>query len=198
MNDGLSWHSPSSRLVLSATLDILDEAGYEGLTVEEIRTRAGAAGRALQEGVDLDALVAAALGPVQLLAAPPPTGSLRQDLQALVRPWRFPLTRNESILAALMSAAERRPTLREAVHRALHRPVAEAVGATLSRHHPAPAAERLQTLSWLLQSLVLMRLRTGARAQVDLEQLVDFLITGLGVPAFPESGDSVLLEGPLP
>jgi len=180
VDNGFSWESPSARLVLEAVLNILAEAGYESLTVEEIRFRAGPVGRALGDFPDVDVLVSAALGHIEVLAPPAPTGCLRYDLRALLRPWRGPRTRDEVIIAAVLSAADHRPLLHEAVHRVLDRPVAEAVGAILSRHlSERTVAERLQTLSWVLHGLILKRLRTGPRSAVDLERLIDFLIAGL-------------------
>lgn len=178
---GYSWHSPSARLVMEAVLDILVEAGFEGLSSEEIIARAGPAGRALGRLPDMDALVGAALARIRLMREPQPSGCLRDDLRALLRPWRGPRTRDEVILAAVLSAAEHRPPLMEAVRDALDRPVAQAIGAVLSRHLADPVAgQRVQTLSWLLRGLILERLRTGARTPVDLERLVDFLVDGMG------------------
>lgn len=178
MDSGFSWCSPNARLAMDAVLDILVEAGFEGLTSDEVISRAGAAGPELPE---LDALVGAALGRVRVMPEPEPSGCLRDDLRTLLRPWRGPRTRDEMIIAAVLSAAEHRPVLMEAVHEALDSPVSQAVGAILSRHLSDPvAAERVQTLSWLLRGLILERLRAGARTPVDLERLVDFLIAGLG------------------
>jgi hypothetical protein len=182
VESGFNWRSPSARRVLEAVLDIVAEAGFEGLTGDEVIARAGPAGRALGTLPELDALVSAALDRIQVVRAPQPSGSLREDLRALLRPWRGPRTRDEVIIAAVLSAAERRPILMEAVHEALDSPVSQAIGAVLSRHLSDPvAAQRVQTLSWLLRGLILERLRTGARTPVDLERLVDFLVAGLGV-----------------
>lgn len=179
--------SPSGQLVIDAVLDILAEVGYEGLTVEEVVARAGPAGRAL-DIPDLDALVSNALTRIHLLAIPEPTGCLRDDLRALVQPWRGPRSREEVIIAGVLSAAEWRPALKHAVHRALDQPVAQAIGHVLSRHMANEArTERIQTLSWLIRALILDRLRTGARATVDLDRLVDFLVAGLEVPS-PTTG----------
>lgn len=181
VDSGFSWRSPSARLVMDAVLDIITEVGIEGLTSEEVIARAGPAGRALGDLPDLDALVSAALGRIRVMRTPRPCGSLRDDLRALLRPWRGPRTRDEMIIAAVLSAAEHRPVLMEAVHDALDRPVSQAIGAILSRHLSDPlAAQRVQTLSWVLRGLILERLRTGARTPVDLERLIDFLLAGLG------------------
>lgn len=184
MEGGFSWQSPSSRLVMDAVLDILAEVGYDGLTVHEVKARAGAAAPALGELPDLDALARASLTRIKVLEAPAPTGSLREDLRALLRPWRSPRTRDEVIVAAVLSAAQRRSALSDAVLEALDRPVAQALGAVLSRHIDDPrVAQYVQTLSWILRGLFLERLRTGSRAPVDLDRLVDFLIAGLGASA---------------
>jgi AcrR family transcriptional regulator len=176
------WRSPSGQLVLDGVLDILAEVGYDGLTVDEVLTRAGPAGRAL-DIPDLDALVSTAVSRINLLAIPAPTGCLRDDLRALVQPWRGPRSREEVIIAGVLSAAEWRPALRDAVHRALDQPVARAIGHVLSRYMAVEAlAERIQTLSWLLRALIVDRLRTGARAAVDLDRLADFLVAGLEGP----------------
>jgi len=175
----LSWESPSSRLVLRAVLEALVDHGYEGVTPEAIALRAGLAA-ALEEYPDIDELVITAISGVELFSAPPTTGSLRGDLRAMLNPWRNPRTAYEMAVTAVLSAAEWHPSLKAAAARALDRPLAQAVGAMLSR-----AAERevpqsaLQTLNWILRGLMLERLRTGPRSAVDLDHLVDFLVAGL-------------------
>jgi hypothetical protein len=91
-----SWQSPASRLVLDAVLDSLADAGCRGLSVDDIRRRSGAAGPALEESPDLDALVIAALEDVHVIAAPAPTGDLRRDLRELLEPWRSPSARTSA------------------------------------------------------------------------------------------------------
>src|SRR4051794_739226 len=86
MERRFDWGSPSSRLVLSAALDTLSEIGYEGLTLEEVRVRAGAAGSLVEES-DLTEIVATALEQVRVFDVPAPTGDLRADLATLLRPW---------------------------------------------------------------------------------------------------------------
>ena len=71
MERRFDWASPSSRLVLSAALDALSEVGYEGLTLGEVRARAGAAG-ALVEEADL------------VEGSPIPVDRLEADLRDLV------------------------------------------------------------------------------------------------------------------
>jgi hypothetical protein len=181
MSEVYSWESPSSRLVLGAVLDTLAELGLEGLTVTEIKTRAGYAGPALGHAPDLDVLVCAALEHVQLFSTPEPTGDLSQDLRTLLEPWRTSPSRDERVVAAVLSAALWRPRLRVAVYEALDRPLTHTVAAMVAR---ASAGDRIpprliQTLCWVLRGLLIDRLRSGPRAPVDLDLLVDFLIGGL-------------------
>lgn len=184
MDSRFDRRSPGSRLVLSAVLDLLATGGYDGLTVAQIATRSGPAGQALAASadvdVDVDDLVIAALGQVELVRAPRPTGSLRGDLLALLSPWRRPRDRDEMAIAAVLSAAEWRPSLKAAVNRALDRPIAQALGEILTRG-PADGAPAswTQTLNWILRGLILERLRTGSRSAVDLEELVDFLVSAV-------------------
>jgi hypothetical protein len=180
-----SWQSPASRLVLDAVLDSLAEAGCRGLSVDEIRRRSGAAGPVLEESPDLDALVIAALEHVHVFAAPAPTGDLRRDLRELLEPWRGPLSKNERVVAALLSAAMWSPRLKVAMHEAFDRPLMNAVStvvATAQRNGQIPA-QAVHTLCWVLRGLMVDRLRSRPRAAVDIEFLIDFLMAGLQLSA---------------
>lgn len=181
MSGFFSWDSPSSRLVLRGVLDVLVEQGYEGLTLAEVRARAGAAGPGLGESTDLDALVLAAVEEVQLFPSPEPTGQLREDLRRLLNPWRRAPSPDERAIAALLSAAVWRPRLKVAVYEALDRPLMHAVAAIVARgamQNEVPPS-LVQTLCWVLRGLMLDRLRSGPRSPVDLDLLVEFLVAGL-------------------
>lgn len=175
-----NWESPSSRLVLNAVLDALADLGYEGLTAVEVRTRAGAAGRALGDAPDLDSLVVTALRYVQLFSPVIATGDLRRDLRTLLEPWRRAPSRDERVLAAVLSPAVRNPRLKCAVHHVLDRPLTRTVGSVVSR---AAALDQvpphlIHTVCWVLRGLILDRLRSGPRLPVDLDLLVEFLVAG--------------------
>jgi hypothetical protein len=183
MDDVSSCQSPSSRLLLTVVLDILAELGYDGLTETEVRARAAEAGPALRDFPDLEALAVAALGHVELFRPPTPTGDLRQDLRSLLQLWREAPSRDERVIAAVLSASMWHPRLRVALHEALDRPLRHAVAVVVARSSASgeipPAA--IQTLCWVLRGLLVDRLRSGPRSSIDLERLVDFLVAGLNV-----------------
>ncbi|WNV75191.1 TetR/AcrR family transcriptional regulator C-terminal ligand-binding domain-containing protein [Geodermatophilus sp. DSM 44513] len=185
MSEVFSWQSPSSWLVLNAVLDTLAELGCAGLTTDEVKLRAGAAGPGLGDSPDLDALVIIALERVQLFPAPEPTGDLAQDLRTLLEPWRTAPSREERVVAAVLSAAIWSARLKVAVHESLDRPLMHAVSAVVARagahgHIPDHA---VQTLCWLLRGLLLDRLRSRPRTAIDIDRLVDFLVAGLQTKA---------------
>ncbi|TFV81356.1 hypothetical protein E4P40_16105 [Blastococcus sp. CT_GayMR20] len=175
--------------MLQAVLGVLADSGYERLTLEAVRERAGSAG-ALLEADDLDDLVVIALQHVRLFDVPEPTGSLRGDLESLLRPWLGGRRFEDKVIAGLLSAAEWDGKLRDAVHDSFDRPLAQAVGAVLARtcgrELPAPD---VQTLNWILRGLALNRLRAkDARAHVDLDRLVEYLLAGLPPVRHAETG----------
>jgi hypothetical protein len=181
MGVGFRSDSPTSRLVLCATLTRPAELGYAGLTGGEIQARAGAAGVLLAD-TDLEDLTVTALQHVRLLPAPEPTGSLRGDLQAPLRSWLGPQGPDEQAVATLLSAAELNPRLRAAVVKVFDRPLAQVVGTQLARAtaegHVPPA--RVQTHHWILRGLALNRLRAiHPRSPFDLDELVTHLDVGL-------------------
>jgi hypothetical protein len=194
MTDVFSWHSPSSRLVINGVLDTLADLGYDGLTIDEVKTRAGAAGQVLGDSLDLEALVIAALEHVELFRPRTPTGDLRRDLRSLLDVWRHALSRDERVIAAVLSAATVRPRLRVAVHEAFDRPLTHAVAAVVARSSgPGDMSPRtIQTLCWVLRGLIVDRLRSGPRSLVDIEILVDFLMAGLN----GESAEDRVAEEP--
>ena len=181
LSDSFSWESPSSRLVLRAVLDTLADRGYAGLTVTEVKTRAGAAGPALGDRPDLGALVIAALQHVHLFTVPEPTGNLSEDLRTLLEPWRTSPNRDEKVLAAVLSAAVWNPRLKVAVYEALDRPLTSTVAAIVARASASDeiSPRLIQTLCWVLRGLLVDRLRSGPRSPVDIDLLVHFLSAGL-------------------
>ena len=175
-----SWQSPSSRIVLEAVLAALADYGYEGLTLDELRHRAGNVAHVLDASTDLEALAVTAIKRVRLFRTPAPSGSLKNDLVMLLRPWLGAGDRDARAVLAVLSAAVWQPRLAEAVFEALDRPLMQALGTVLARAAVAGEclpSHRLHPLTWILRSLAVDQLRTCAgRSPVDLKQLVDLLL----------------------
>ncbi|GIH89883.1 TetR/AcrR family transcriptional regulator [Planobispora siamensis] len=104
--------------IFRATLGLLVERGYEGLTVEGVAERSGVNKTTIYRWwPSKAALLAAALIEADALAVDPPdTGSLRGDLEALVREISALLTESPSaeIAVAALGAAVHQPELAEA------------------------------------------------------------------------------------
>jgi len=151
--------------LLPAVAAALAELGFEELS-------------GVTPDTDLEDAVLEAVRGVRLFAEPDPTGSVRQDLLALLQRWLGGPTRDERAIGVLLGAAEWYPRIREATCDALDRPLAASVCAILLRAADRPPLDHVPLLIWVLRSVAADRLRFGtARTQVDLEQLVDHLLT---------------------
>ncbi|MFF5209509.1 TetR/AcrR family transcriptional regulator [Streptosporangium sp. NPDC000396] len=107
--------------IFQATLELLAGKGYEGLTVEGVAERSGVNKTTIYRWwPSKAALLAAALIETDLLAIEPPdTGSLREDLESLVRGMAALLTRppTAGIAVAALGAAVHHPELAVAAQR---------------------------------------------------------------------------------
>jgi AcrR family transcriptional regulator len=113
--------------ILEATLDVLAETGYDGMTIDMVATRAKAGKatvyRRWESKADLviDA-VACMKAPVDLDDLPD-TGSLRGDLVAMSKtPTMQDAERKLKIMGGLVSLLEREPGLAEAAHETITAP----------------------------------------------------------------------------
>ncbi|MBF6349020.1 TetR/AcrR family transcriptional regulator [Nocardia flavorosea] len=101
--------------IFTATLELLADTGYEGLTMEAVAARAGVNKTTLYRWwKSKDEVLAAALTDSDLLAFPvPDTGSLRGDLLETIHSIHTLLTdpATAPIAAAVLAAAPRRPAL---------------------------------------------------------------------------------------
>ena len=109
------------RDIHAATLELLAEAGYDGLTIEGVAARSGANKTTIYRWwPSKDALLGSAMVEADLLAvAVPDTGTLRGDLEALLRQIAELLTGPDTspVVTALLGAATHRPELGEVVSR---------------------------------------------------------------------------------
>ncbi|MFG1750964.1 TetR/AcrR family transcriptional regulator [Streptosporangium sandarakinum] len=107
--------------IFRATLDLLAEKGYDGLTVEGVAERSGVNKTTIYRWwPSKAALLAAALVEADLLTLEQPdTGSLRKDLEALVTGMAGLLTRPPSadVALAALGAAVRHPEMAAAARR---------------------------------------------------------------------------------
>ena len=110
---GRPRHPRISRAILDATLEILEEEGFAGLTIEAISTRAGVGRPALyRRWPSKEAIVEEALlGVAGELVPVPDTGSLRGDLTLLVREFADSMdTTAGRLTVALIAEAIRDPS----------------------------------------------------------------------------------------
>ncbi|MFT4122507.1 MAG: TetR/AcrR family transcriptional regulator [Microbacteriaceae bacterium] len=116
--------------ILDATLDVLAETGYEGMTIDMVAARARA-GKATvyRRWASKAELVVDAIGCLKTPVAPesiPDTGSLRGDLVALIKaPTIEDSQRKARIMGGVVSLLSAEPSLAEAVERAVVAPRVE-------------------------------------------------------------------------
>ncbi|WP_236792419.1 TetR/AcrR family transcriptional regulator [Amycolatopsis sp. GM8] len=123
--------------ILTATLDVLGEVGYDRMTMDEIAARARASKATIyRHWPGKPELVVAAVrnragGPA---AAPPDTGDLREDLLAVLTAMRASLTGQDSaLILGLMIAMRRDAGLAEVVRAQVVDDKGEVFGAVLDR-----------------------------------------------------------------
>jgi AcrR family transcriptional regulator len=151
----ISRGAGARRRVLRAALEVLDEDGLAGFTMEAVARRAGASKATLyRHWPTSGALMVDAMDATFQPLAVPDTGRVETDVAALLEQFLQLLQRTPfpRLLAAFIDAAERDPTLA-----ALH--------ADLTRRRREP----------LLVVLARARERGQLTTQLDLEILVDLL-----------------------
>ncbi|MFT4306667.1 MAG: TetR/AcrR family transcriptional regulator [Microbacterium sp.] len=186
--------------ILDATIDMLAECGYEGMTIDAVATRVGAGKatvyRRWPSKADLVLDAVACLKPGRAQAALPDTGTLRGDLLAMVTP--LPLKdaeRKLRVMAGVASMMSREPELAEAAFRAILEPRVVANRALLRR-----AVERgeiradadVERLAVLVPSMTAYR-SLVERKPIDRDYVVavidGILLPAVGIdPAAPSSG----------
>lgn len=128
--------TPREAELLTVTLEVLRETGYDKFTVDEVAARAHASKTTVYRRWPAKAdLVCAAFsyrirGEHKL---PPDSGSLREDLLALAEIIARDANEYGRIIAGILSAGERNPLLRETLVNDLHRDRKEQVNSVLHR-----------------------------------------------------------------
>lgn len=176
--------------ILAATLDVLAETGYDGMTVDMVAARAKAGKATLyrrwpsKAELVIDAVACMKNADIDFDQLPD-TGTLRGDLIAVIKPHSIEDGEHKlKVMAGLMSMLSRAPELAQAANKAIIEPRA-AVNAILLRR----AVERgeisvtvdIETLSLITPSMVVYRVLIQQR-QVDRAFLVS-LIDNVLLPA---------------
>lgn len=178
------------RAVIAATVELLGEVGYAGLTVEEVAFRAQVSKASLYlRWPGKVALVADALGyQSAVLPELPDTGRLRDDmavfLGALVRSHAAGFARAAS---AVSGEVLTNPELREAFRHSLIATVSQRVGVIVGRavdRGELPAGTDVELLS-LLPMAVLQHVRLSAEPRADPAAVVDRIVDQFYSPAAP-------------
>ena len=126
--------TPAPDLVLAATVQLLAERGWHGLTLDDVATRAGLVPSHLRATwPSLSALAATAVATVPVVVDHGDTGSAAGDLGRTLEHWSRPLGRGELAVAAVAEAAGRDPLLRAGVESAVTDAVHEVMCAVAHR-----------------------------------------------------------------
>jgi AcrR family transcriptional regulator len=152
--------------VLEATLALLVEHGYDGLTIEALADQAGVAKTTIyRHWATKEEVVIAAVSSLKAAPEVPDTGSLRADLRALMRGLAAGLRRSRwvHVLPAVLDASERHPELRR-LHRELvlerQRPSRLALERAVERGELEPDADIDLGVALLAGPLFYRRLHT--------------------------------------
>jgi AcrR family transcriptional regulator len=176
--------------ILAAALDVLAESGYDGMTIDMVAARAKAGKATLYRRWPSKAeLVVEAVGHLHEGdlddAHLPDTGSLRDDLIALIRPHTIEdAERKLQVTAGVISMLSREPGLADAISAVLYEPRVKVIRALMRR-----AADRgeiaadcdIETLSLVTPAMVAHRV-LFLRQPVDRDFLIS-LIDGVLLPA---------------
>lgn len=109
--------------LLRATQDLLIEEGFERLTMDAVAKRCGASKATIyRRWPSKTALVVAAAAALFRAPELPDTGSLREDLLACGRSYLQEDSRNDQVLASVITASRHNPDLRDAAQTAIAAP----------------------------------------------------------------------------
>ena len=171
--------------LVAVAMDILADEGWGRLNSDRVaaRARAGKAG-IYRRWPTMAALARHALSTTTLVAVPEDTGSLSDDLCALLRPWTHALTREERAAASLVGAARHDEELRAGLDEALVHPLAAAVRELADRETARGRElpdERVALLGQVLQALWWQRYTSFGAAPMTVAQ-VEHLVGDVLLP----------------
>jgi AcrR family transcriptional regulator len=175
-----------AQAILAATLEILDESGFEGLTVEAVAARAGAAKTAVyRRWPSKIPLVVEALTRAQPDLPVPDTGDLRTDM---IRIWKSASSGGaryiERILPVVTAYLNSNDELMAQVRDRYFRPRLEAMQAVVARAtargEVAPGADPELAFDLLFGPLVYRFVRGSPPDDETIGRLVGLALQGLG------------------
>lgn len=179
--------------ILDATIDVLAETGYDGMTVDMVAARAKAGKATLyrrwpsKPDLVLDAVACMKRDDLNL-AALPDTGSLRGDLVAMIRPPSIrDGERKLKIMAGMVSMLEHNPELAEAARQALVEPRAAVNRILFQRakdRGEIPADRDIEKLCMIGPALVAYRvlmLRKPVNREFLISNIDDVILPAAGV-----------------
>ena len=184
------------RAILTATTDLLAEAGYRALTIEGVAARAGVAKTTVYRWWPTKpALVTEAVSLALPMPAQPDTGDLRHDLLVAVRRAMHTIARTPAgaVIPALAADVMSDPQLAEQFRNQLIRPRRSAVVDVLRRAAARGELPRQVDTDLLLDvyaGVVFYRVLISGEPVTELlaEQLVDLLLNGK-TPVRPDLDD---------
>jgi len=179
------------RSILTATIDLLADEGYGGVTMEGVACRAGV-GKATvyRRWPSKSALVVDAMTACREQKAPPPdTGSARQDLLIFVRAFRDQIRTSDAgrVMPALVAELARHPELAAAFREDFVQPrrarVIEAVRRGVERGEVRPDVDAEVVADGVVALLMYRFLVSGMAIDEGLpERVVDVLWRGISAP----------------
>jgi AcrR family transcriptional regulator len=175
--------------ILDAAIEVLTEEGFDALTIEAVAARAGAGKSTLYRRwpskVELVLDAVARVGSAEVaLDALPDTGSLREDVVALIRPQS--LAQDElrlRVMGGLQSLAAREPGLAQAAFAASTGPWVEANRLLIRRsiERGEYAGGDVETLAQVIP--MMCSCRTSVQQQPITREFLVSLVDGVLVPA---------------
>ncbi|SFL89108.1 TetR-like C-terminal domain-containing protein [Geodermatophilus ruber] len=178
-----------SEQLLAVAVDILAEEGWGKLNSDRVAARAHAGKAGIyRRWPTMAAMARHAIRRFTLVTVPSDTGSLRDDLAALVERWRRPLNREERAAASLVGAARNDEDLQAGLDEALVRPLAAAVaelGERAAARGEVVAEERLALLASVLEAFWWRRFTSpaGVLSAEQLDRLIDDVLVPVVQPA---------------
>jgi AcrR family transcriptional regulator len=171
--------------LLRATQDLLVEEGFDRLTMDAVARRCGASKATIyRRWPSKTALVVAAAAALFTAPEVPDTGDLREDLLACGRAYVHREGRTAQVLAAVLTASQYDPALRDASRDALGAPYSGLFERVLSRAVDrgwATGTADIEILAEVFPAIAYQRV--AARGLLVVEEDVVRVVDGVLLPA---------------